>query len=107
MCWDNVCIDGILDITEPGAFPRQRDGAGDLLPVQRDEKVTQLADLAKTFQEAEADQKKAKLDLDFREGRMTQEEYRQQLAQMPLRADQCSAPLEQRMATTSFLNEAI
>lgn len=86
---------------------RQRDGAGDLLPVQRDEKVTQLADLAKRFQEAEADQKKAKLDLDFREGRMTQEEYRQQLAQMPLRADQCSAPLELAIAHGCKLAEAL
>jgi hypothetical protein len=86
---------------------RQKDGAGDLLPVQRDEKVTQLADLAKRFQEAEADQKKAKLDLDFREGRMTQEEYRQQLAQMPLRADQCSAPLELAIAHGCKLAEAL
>lgn len=86
---------------------RQRDGAGDLLPVQRDEKVTQLADLAKRFQEAEADQKKAKLDLDFREGRMTQEEYRQQLAQMPLRVDQCSAPLELAIAHGCKLAEAL
>lgn len=86
---------------------RQRDGAGDLLPVERDEKVTQLADLAKRFQEAEADQKKAKLELDFREGRMTQEEYRQQLAQMPLRADQCSAPLELAIAHGCKLAEAL
>ena len=77
---------------------RQRDGAGDLLPVQRDEKVTQLADLAKKLPESEADQKKAKLALDFSEGRMSEEEYRLQLAQMPLRADQCSAPLELAIA---------
>jgi hypothetical protein len=86
---------------------RQRDGAGDLLPVQRDEKLTQLADLVTKLEDAEADGKKAKLELDFREGRISQEEYRQQLAQMPLRADQCSAPLELAIAHKCKLAEAL
>jgi hypothetical protein len=86
---------------------RQEDGAGDLLPVQRDEKVTQIAESAGRIQEVEADQKKAKLDLDLREGRITDEEYRRQLAQMPLRADQCSAPLELAMAHRCKLAEAL
>ena len=85
---------------------RQRDGAEDLID-PRDEKVAQLADLAKQLKEAEADQKKAKLELDFSEGRMTQEEYRQQLAEMPLRADQCSAPLELAVAHGCKLAEAL
>jgi hypothetical protein len=86
---------------------RQRDGAGDLLPVQRDDKITQLADLAKKMEDAEGDAKKAKLELDFREGRISQEEYRRQLAQMPLRADQCSAPLELAIAHGCQLAEAL
>ncbi len=86
---------------------RQRDGAGDLLPVQRDKKITQLADLAKKLEDAENDGKKATLTLDFHEKRITQEEYRQQLAQMPLRADQCSAPLELAIAHGCKLAEAL
>lgn len=86
---------------------RQRDGAGDLLPVQRDRLIEQLADLAKKVEDAEADGKKAKLAFDFHEGRITQEEYRQQLAQMPLRADQCSAPLELAIAHGCKLAEAL
>jgi len=86
---------------------RQRDGAGDLLPGQRDEKLTKLADLATKLEDVVADEKKAKLELDFREGRMSQEEYRKQLAQMPLRADQCSAPLELALAHKCKLAEAL
>lgn len=86
---------------------RQRDGAGDSLPVQRDKLIEQLTDLAKKLEDAEADGKKAKLALDFHEGRITQEEYRQQLAQMPLRADQCSAPLELAVAHGCKLAEAL
>jgi hypothetical protein len=86
---------------------RQRDGAGDLLPVQRDEKLTRLSDLSNKLEEVEADSKKANLELDFREGRISQEEYRQQLAQMPLRADQCSAPLELAIAHRCKLAEAL
>lgn len=86
---------------------RQRDGAGELLPVQRDYKITQLADLAKKMEDTEGDAKKAKLELDFREGRISQEEYRRQLAQMPLRADQCSAPLELAIAHGCALAEAL
>lgn len=86
---------------------RQRDGAGDLLPVQRDENITRLADLATKLEQAEADGKKAKLALDFSEGRITQEEYRRQLAQMPLRADQCSVPLELAVAHGCKLAEVL
>jgi hypothetical protein len=86
---------------------RQRDGAGDLLPCQRDKMIEQLADLAKKLEDAEADGKKAKLALDFHEGRITQEEYRKQLAQMPLRADQCSAPLELAVAHKCKLAEEL
>ncbi len=86
---------------------RQQDGAGELLPTQRDEKVTQLAELAKIIPESEEDLKKAKLDLDLHEGRITQEEYRQQLAQMPLRADQCSAPLELAISCGCKLAKAL
>ena len=86
---------------------RQRDGAGDLLPGQRDRLIEQLADLAKKLEDSEADGNKAKLAFDFHEGRITQEEYRQQLAQMPLRADQCSAPLELAIAHGCKLAEAL
>lgn len=86
---------------------RQRDGAGDLLPAQRDEKLTQLSNLSAKLEEVEGDGKKAKLELDFREGRISQEEYRQQLARMPLRADQCSAPLELAVAHGCKLAEAL
>jgi len=86
---------------------RQRDGAGDLLPAQRDKLIEQLADLGQKLEDTEADGKKAKLALDFHEGRITQEEYRKQLAQMPLRADQCSAPLELAVAHGCKLAEAL
>lgn len=85
---------------------RQRDGAGDSLPGQRDKLIEQLSDLAKTREDTEADHKKAKLALDFHEGRITQEEYRKQLAQMPLRADQCSVPLELAILRGCKLAEA-
>lgn len=86
---------------------RQRDGAGDLLPDQRDKIIGQLMDLAKRLEDTEADDKKTKLALDFHEGRITQEEYRKQLAQMPLRADQCSAPLELAVAHKCQLAETL
>ena len=85
---------------------RQRDGAGDSLPGQRDKLIEQLSDLVKKREDTEADHKKAKLALDFHEGRITQEEYRKQLAQMPLRADQCSVPLELAILRSCKLAEA-
>jgi len=84
----------------------QQDGAGDLLPVQRDERITQIASLAKRLDDVKADGKKAALALDFHEGRISQEEYRQQLAQMPLRADQCSVPLDLALAEGCKLAQA-
>lgn len=85
---------------------RQRDGAEDSLLGQRDKLIEQLADLVNKREDSEADHKKAKLALDFHEGRITQEEYRKQLAQMPLRADQCSVPLELAILRGCKLAEA-
>lgn len=73
---------------------RQQDGVGDVLPAERDGLVKQLALLAQKMKDTEADKKRVQLDLDFQEGRVSDEEYRKQLAKMPLRADQCSAPLD-------------
>jgi hypothetical protein len=73
---------------------RQQDGVGEVLPAERDALVKQLALFVQKAKEAEADAKRVKLELDFQEGRVSDEEYRKQLAQMPLRADQCSAPLD-------------
>ncbi len=73
---------------------QQQDGAGEVLPVERDGLVKQLGLLAERAKDLDADQKRTQLDLDFQEGRVSDEEYRKQLAQMPLRADQCSAPLD-------------
>ena len=65
-----------------------------VLPAERDGLVKQLALLVQKAKESDADAKRVKLELDFQEGRVSDEEYRKQLAQMPLRADQCSAPLD-------------
>lgn len=73
---------------------RQQDGVGDVLPAERDDLVKQLALIVQKAKEMDADEKRVKLELDFQEGRVSDEEYRKQLAQMPLRADQCSAPLD-------------
>ncbi len=86
---------------------RQRDGAGDLLPAQRDKLIEQLADLAQKLEDTEADGKKAKLALDFHEGRIAQGEHRKQLVQMPLRAAPCSAPLDMAVAHGCKLAETL
>ncbi len=73
---------------------RQQDGVGEVLPAERDNLLKQLALLARKATDVEAERKRAQLDLDLHEKRVSDEEYRKQLAQMPLRADQCGVPLD-------------
>jgi hypothetical protein len=77
---------------------RKQDGVGELLTNERDDLVTRLAGVAERLRNLEGDQNRVKLDLALREGKISEEDYRKQLAQMPLRADQCSAPLELAVA---------
>lgn len=73
---------------------RRQDGIGDVLPTERDALVTKLVMLSENSKALETEKKRVKLDISFKEGNISDEEYRKQLAQMPLRADQCSAPLD-------------
>ena len=73
---------------------RRQEGVGDVLPAERDDLVIKLVRLSDKLKAAEAEHKRMKLGISFKEGEISNEEYRKQLAQIPLRADQCSAPLD-------------
>lgn len=86
---------------------RQQDGLGEVLPAERDSVVKQIAVLTQKVKEIDEETTRVQLELDFQEGRVSDEEYRKQLAQMPLRADQCSAPLDAAMSHGCALAKAL
>lgn len=86
---------------------RRQEGVPTSLATQRDELVGQIGSINATLEPLVAHMKHLKLEIRFKEGSISAEEYKQQLAGMPLPSDRCGAFLDDPQVAQCPLAKAL